>query len=485
MTQLASIQYDIYQRYTVLADAFDAVFPPRGKPFRVLDVGSGPESLAKRFLDGRFEVVSCDVDDFGNPSIVKVQPGQPLPFADGEFDAVVCMDVLEHLPEPARAAFVAQLARVGSGLVAIAFPHSEDAVRHGERLLDRGYLDLWGKHCDFLVEHEEFGLPRISDATKALKAAGLAMTTVGVSRLDEWLLYSYMDILCLSLFGVGLEKDDLNRRFNDVARADRDPDGHYRALILASRDARTVRQVEAALFGAASAASMPQSASFSVAVNAFDACRYLTDRLRSKSFKDVYSVVAHDLARIGGERAEHEKRLEECVSSLAQVSGSLAEVRADRDALAARVAALTQELSQKAQQLSQKAQELSQREQKLAQQAQAHEAALREAQHESQVRAASLESAFAELEHARRRHVSVAASNEMLSRDLDAARGKLDEHAAIVEAERSAGQARLQRLQYLLDIQTVASGKLSARLRCERRARLLDIRQLEVLSRRN
>ena len=55
MPQLAAIQYDIYQRYTILAASFDAVFAAREQPFRVLDVGSGPESLAKRFLDGRFE----------------------------------------------------------------------------------------------------------------------------------------------------------------------------------------------------------------------------------------------------------------------------------------------------------------------------------------------------------------------------------------------------------------------------------------------
>ena len=40
-----------------------------------------------------------------------------LPFADGEFDLAYCYSVIEHVPPARRAAFAAELRRVGARLV--------------------------------------------------------------------------------------------------------------------------------------------------------------------------------------------------------------------------------------------------------------------------------------------------------------------------------------------------------------------------------
>lgn len=65
-----------------------------------------------------------------------------LPFADGEFDLVLCLEVLEHLPDPA--AGLAELARVSGGDIVVSVPH-EPWFRLGS--LARGkYLKTWGNH---------------------------------------------------------------------------------------------------------------------------------------------------------------------------------------------------------------------------------------------------------------------------------------------------------------------------------------------------
>ena len=46
---------------------------------------------------------------------VRPTPPRGLPFADGEFDLVYCSSVIEHVPPARRAAFAAELRRVGRG----------------------------------------------------------------------------------------------------------------------------------------------------------------------------------------------------------------------------------------------------------------------------------------------------------------------------------------------------------------------------------
>ena len=82
---------------------------------RVLDVGCG--RLGLRELEPELEITGVDVVE---------RPGYPgpficadatagLPFADGEFDLVYCSSVIEHVPPPRRAAFAAEIRRVGRG----------------------------------------------------------------------------------------------------------------------------------------------------------------------------------------------------------------------------------------------------------------------------------------------------------------------------------------------------------------------------------
>jgi SAM-dependent methyltransferase len=82
---------------------------------RVLDLGCG--RLGLRELEPELEITGVDIVE---------RPGYPgpflcadatagLPFAEGEFDLVYCSSVIEHVPPPRRAAFAAELRRVGRG----------------------------------------------------------------------------------------------------------------------------------------------------------------------------------------------------------------------------------------------------------------------------------------------------------------------------------------------------------------------------------
>jgi SAM-dependent methyltransferase len=82
---------------------------------RVLDLGCGRIGL--RALEPQLDITGVDLQprpDYPGP-FVQGDAADGLPFADDEFDLVYCSSVIEHVPPPRRAAFAAELRRVGRG----------------------------------------------------------------------------------------------------------------------------------------------------------------------------------------------------------------------------------------------------------------------------------------------------------------------------------------------------------------------------------
>ncbi len=82
---------------------------------RVLDVGCG--TLGLRALEPDLDITGVDLaarPDYPGP-FVRADAAAGLPFADGEFDLVYSSSVIEHVPPPLRAAFAAEVRRVGRG----------------------------------------------------------------------------------------------------------------------------------------------------------------------------------------------------------------------------------------------------------------------------------------------------------------------------------------------------------------------------------
>ena len=82
---------------------------------RVLDVGCG--ALGLRALEPGLDITGVDLAE--QPSypgpFVCADAAAGLPFADGEFDLVYCSSVIEHVSLAQRAAFAAEIRRVGRG----------------------------------------------------------------------------------------------------------------------------------------------------------------------------------------------------------------------------------------------------------------------------------------------------------------------------------------------------------------------------------
>jgi ubiquinone/menaquinone biosynthesis C-methylase UbiE len=129
-------------------------------PITGVDLNAGSvEFTAKRIPSGNFQV--ADLTD--------------LPFEDSSFDLVLCLEVLEHIPDPAPA--LNELVRVCRGDLVLSVP-SEPWFRLGS--LARGkYLSGWGNH----PEHVNHWNPRSFRDFLAARTE-----VVSVERSTPWIV---------------------------------------------------------------------------------------------------------------------------------------------------------------------------------------------------------------------------------------------------------------------------------------------------------
>jgi hypothetical protein len=190
--------FDCYQRYTALKSVLDAAYAdaPETAAVSVLDVGSGSTTLSRDFLGGRYRITRSDVniDTATATDLVSLQPGQPLPFGDRSYQAVIAMDVLEHVRPAERALFVRECIRVSRDVCILAVPTAEQAVEEAEARVYAVHRSRLGAH-DYFEEHLSYGLPRAGEIERWIAAEGAALLTLPNVPLLAWETFSCLDFI--------------------------------------------------------------------------------------------------------------------------------------------------------------------------------------------------------------------------------------------------------------------------------------------------
>jgi ubiquinone/menaquinone biosynthesis C-methylase UbiE len=162
---------------------------PRGEPKRVLEVGCGEGVIADR-LRRRFpEVAALDLPDAGlrswwrdnhpGPSYLHAD-AHHLPFADGEFDLVVSVEVLEHLADPERG--LREMARVSRRHLVLSVPR--EPVFRGCNLAAGRYVSDLGNTPGHLNHWSKRSFTRFVGTVADVRGvtAPFPWTTVWASR---------------------------------------------------------------------------------------------------------------------------------------------------------------------------------------------------------------------------------------------------------------------------------------------------------------
>jgi SAM-dependent methyltransferase len=161
---------------------------------RVLNLGSGPFFERELLPDGKLYTL-CDID----PRAIELartrlgsriaaadvlQPDQPLPYADGAFDLVVSMDVIEHVPDPRP--WLAETWRVlrPGGRLFLTTPNYASVSL---RVLEATALEVVARAQGFSRKHLHPSKQTAPGLTQLLQSAGYARIDVEPIALG-WVL---------------------------------------------------------------------------------------------------------------------------------------------------------------------------------------------------------------------------------------------------------------------------------------------------------
>lgn len=181
-TELTGLPFDHYQRYATAAAALKRLDK---EDLRILEVGANRQRLLSRFFP-KAELLYTDIVASGDDADFVLASAAALPFADGAFDAVVCLDVLEHIPGHLRAESVGEMARVASRLFVIGCPIEEEWVRDAEVAANTCWAALFGGDYPWLAEHKEFGLVDARAVEAALSGRVARVLRISQGDPDLW-----------------------------------------------------------------------------------------------------------------------------------------------------------------------------------------------------------------------------------------------------------------------------------------------------------
>ncbi len=184
---------DQFLRYSKIMGEIKKIEPDFSRKIRILDVGAGGEGIAK-FLKyskdlEKYEVYLADINadllsgvKLGTPVIIK---DKILPFSDNEFDIVVSVDALEHIPKPERQNFLKELKRVGK-IILLHFvmddPANNFMGRDADIRFNKWHLEKFNIDNPWTIEHLSVEPPTCSEINTLLPQASIT----GTQNINVW-----------------------------------------------------------------------------------------------------------------------------------------------------------------------------------------------------------------------------------------------------------------------------------------------------------
>lgn len=197
MEECMSVPFDQYQRYRNLANLINYYREDSKKTFSILEIGSNEHMDLEKFLPDdsiTFSDIVLTPEMKESGRFIEID-GTNIDLKDSSFDFVIAADVLEHIPQEKREAFILETYRVSKVATLLCFPFDNDLIREAERRLNNFYVSLVGEEYVWLKEHNENGLPCLEEINRITKDNNIQLESFLHGDLNVWEKMWYVHFL--------------------------------------------------------------------------------------------------------------------------------------------------------------------------------------------------------------------------------------------------------------------------------------------------
>lgn len=158
-----TIPFHQFQRYKMVDFLFEAVLP-NNRISTILEVGANEHKNLEKFVKGvNIKYLDLNLPDklLSDPAFIKGD-ATDLKFNDNEFDFIIGLDVLEHIPPSKRVSFLNEIERVSKYGFLISAPFSGKGIEQSEKRIGALFKHLYDNEVLWSKEHSENGLPSLN-----------------------------------------------------------------------------------------------------------------------------------------------------------------------------------------------------------------------------------------------------------------------------------------------------------------------------------
>lgn len=218
LKSLYNLSPDGSVRFFMMANIVSILNDKKDATIKILDVGGGSPYMASVLKESTPNHQLTTIDILPKPSDFYGRYIQgdatKMPFESKSFEMVISTDVMEHIPDTNKEAFIRECMRVAKKYVIIAAPFNTEGVDKAEHVVNDLNIKLFGENQPWLNEHFINKKPELHKTLQFIKKLGFETETVGTNNIYDWVLSTHINLIEASL-GLGKKKlDKLNWSIN-------------------------------------------------------------------------------------------------------------------------------------------------------------------------------------------------------------------------------------------------------------------------------
>lgn len=196
---VSQLSPDGYSRFFFLVDILLQAYGTSSDKIKILDVGGCSEFFEQQLKESGLQYDLTVLDMLPKPLEITSKYIQAdataMAIKDDSFDVVVSTDVIEHISQDRKQAFLSECVRVAREICIIAGPFDTLGVHEAEVTVNEFNKKLFGSGQNWLEEHMEFGKPSLSMFENVLKTMNITYDNFGTQNITTWLLNTHINLI--------------------------------------------------------------------------------------------------------------------------------------------------------------------------------------------------------------------------------------------------------------------------------------------------